>query len=415
MKKCTKPNSFEETLSIKIFTHSVNINSCSHCLLCIFFICTMLFVLGCGKEDEPLYVNISQSAGASHTPAIAVGNNDELYVVWADSTPGNLEIFFSETTNNGMWSQGINISNNTSISACPFIDVDNLGNIHICWWDLESDSYDSKISYRMRSATNSWANIEILAFSSAPDSAHELPRIICDKDNNVYVMWTCRGELRYKIKSSTGIWSEIMVVPYAPTSNPAELATDLQGNLHLTWEGGNNDILYQMRIPDGTWQNLATITQGVSSPLIPDITVDNTGIVYITWTARDNDLNRYVYYSDNKAGNWAEPEKLPMQDIDDQGWYSTITSENGGTVHFIWENWTQDTAGNYGNADIYYAKKYSDNIWSEVHNISNTAGKSICDAGSIADDIFGNIHIVWADNDLGNFEVFYLKIPVDSL
>jgi hypothetical protein len=71
--------------------------------------------------------------------------------------------------------------------------------------------------------------------------------------------------------------------------------------------------------------------------------------------------------------------------------------------------------GSYGSADIYYVRKYPDTTWSEVHNISNTTGRSVCDVGSIVIDDWGNAHIVWADEELGNFEVFYLRIPRDSL
>jgi hypothetical protein len=381
----------------------------------IMSLCLVVLALRCGNDKAQTYCNISQSAGGSFTPAIAFGINDELYVVWADSMPGNLEIYFSEMNSNGTWSQGMNISNNSSVSVTPFVATDNAGNVHVCWWDHENDSYDSKISYRMRHTYGNWDTTEILAFSSASDSAHELPRIVCDRDDNIYVMWTCRGHLLYEIKAANSTWSEIMEVPDASAGNPARLTTDLQNNLHITWEGGNDDILYQMRTPGGTWQNLATVTQGVSIPLRPNITIDGPGAAYIVWTARDYDGDRYVYYACNSTGAWSDPEKLPIKAASDQAWYSTIAAENDGTLHFIWEDWTKDSAGSYGNADIYYAKKYADGLWTEVHNISNTMGSSHCSVGNLIVDNLGNVYIVWADDEEGNFEIFYYMIPEDSL
>lgn len=383
--------------------------------------CFLMTVIICRrKEERPAYENISESPGSSFTPAIAVDNNGKVYIVWADSTPGNYEIYFVEKANNGTWTKSMNISNNTLNSHCPFIDVDGLGNLHVCWWDISNDTPITRVSYRMRKANGTWDTVEVLGQVSVADSSYNLPRIICDINNNVYVIWEggapMTSLLRYRIKRNS-IWSEIMVVPDAPACNPAQLATDRWGNLHLVWEGGNYDILYQMRTPNGDWENLATLIQGGAYyPLLPDISVDGSGVVHICWCARAGPESRhYIYYTHNKSGTWAEPIKLPMKKTDDLGWYGIIDSGEDGTLHFIWEDRTKDTTGSYGNADIYYVRKYPGGAWSEVHNISNTGGVSYCDVGSIAVDNWGNAHIVWTDDELGNFEVFYLKIPRDSL
>jgi hypothetical protein len=374
-------------------------------------------ILACGKESNiPAYENISQSAGKSVVPAVAVSSDGTIYVVWADSlADNNIEILFSENYGGG-WSTGLNISNNFTYSVAPFIDVDELGNVHVCWWDFVYDGPDSRILYRMRGSDGVWCSIEEIAHTTTTvDSVCELPRIVSDNMNNVYVMWGryvgAGSGLRYSIKSN-GNWSAVMAVPGSGAVNPAALATDGFGNLHIAYEG-SNAIHYEMRTLSGAWQDFHTIAQGPSVPLQPDIAVDGSGVAYVTWSEQDD--HYYIYYSDNEAGYWADPIQLPMNRPEDIGFYSAIDSEDDGTLHFVWKGRTKDTLTNvYGSGEVSYVRKYADNEWSDVHNISNTAARSIVDVGSIDVDDVGNAHIVWADEELGNLEVFYLMVPRDS-
>ena len=57
--------------------------------------------------------NISDNVGSSSNQQIAIKNNN-VYLVWTDLTPGSNDIFFSVSTDNGQtFSTPDNISNNT--------------------------------------------------------------------------------------------------------------------------------------------------------------------------------------------------------------------------------------------------------------------------------------------------------------
>ncbi|MBE0433961.1 hypothetical protein IBX73_10925, partial [candidate division WOR-3 bacterium] len=366
--------------------------------------------------NRPPYENISQTSGNSFTPSVAVSNDGTVYVVWAESTGvNNFEIFFSENHGSG-WSDALNISANATISVAPDVTVDGSGNVHVCWWDFIFEGPDNMALYRMRRADGTWDTIQVVAHTTtASDSVVTLPRIAAGFNDVVYIMWWgYMGEsgLRYRIKAD-GNWSDIMVVPGLLAHNPASISVDLYGNLHIAYEG-SDAIHYEMLTPGGTWQNFATITEGSQYRLRPDITIDEVGVVYVTWSMPDDEY--YIYYSENSAGTWASPTKLPMQMPDDIGFESSIDIDRDGCLHFVWQNRTKDAATNqYGETDIYYVCRSSSGDWSSVHNISNTAGISIAHGGSLQVDESGNAHVVWADNELGNYEIFYLKIPKDSL
>ena len=73
-------------------------------------------------------LNLSNSAGESDRPGITVfGNN--VYVTWDDNTLGNLEIAFAASNDNGQTftNPPLNLSNNPGDSVEPQIAATTLG------------------------------------------------------------------------------------------------------------------------------------------------------------------------------------------------------------------------------------------------------------------------------------------------
>jgi len=77
---------------------------------------------------------LTNNAGTSNFPTIAVSDTN-VYVAWYDDTPGNKEIYFRKSTDNGATWQAIqNLSNNTGESTDPAIAT-NSTRIFITWTD----------------------------------------------------------------------------------------------------------------------------------------------------------------------------------------------------------------------------------------------------------------------------------------
>src|SRR3984893_3507673 len=78
--------------------------------------------------------NVSSSTGFSSNPRISVDSQGAINVVWVDNTPGNQDIFFSRSTDNGLtFSTPQNLSNDTADSGNPQMAVDASGNISVVW------------------------------------------------------------------------------------------------------------------------------------------------------------------------------------------------------------------------------------------------------------------------------------------
>ncbi|MBI5204314.1 MAG: exo-alpha-sialidase, partial [Nitrospirae bacterium] len=71
-----------------------------------------------------VWQQISNNAGNSQLPVLAVDNTNAVYVAWQDNTLGNNDIFMKKSTDNGLtwvWQQ---ISNNAGNSQLPVLAVD---------------------------------------------------------------------------------------------------------------------------------------------------------------------------------------------------------------------------------------------------------------------------------------------------
>jgi hypothetical protein len=69
-------------------------------------------------------VNLSNNSGSSEWPRLAILDNN-VYLVWADSTSGNFEILYRPSMDNGMTFDDIlsNLSGNDGTSYKPSIAV----------------------------------------------------------------------------------------------------------------------------------------------------------------------------------------------------------------------------------------------------------------------------------------------------
>ena len=79
-------------------------------------------------------INISNNTGNSTSPQISSSGNN-VYVVWRDDTPGNFDIFFAFSTDNGQtFSTPDNLSNSSIPSFNPQISSED-NNVYVVWGD----------------------------------------------------------------------------------------------------------------------------------------------------------------------------------------------------------------------------------------------------------------------------------------
>lgn len=296
--------------------------------------------------------NLSDNAGISRDPSIAVDGNN-IHVVWYDDTPGNYEIFYKHSTDGGVtWSSEQNLSNNSGHSFIHSIAVDG-SNVHVVWYNAISGNSD----------------------------------IFYKRSTDGGVTWLPEQNLSNNERGS--LWPTIAVSG---------------SNVHVVWRDytpGSSDILYKQSTDGGiTWsseQNLSNDPSGSGSPFIA---ADGSNI-HVVWYDQTSG-NREIHYKRSSDGgtSWAT-----CQNLSNNTGYSSLPSlsVDGDNVHVVWHDNTQ------GNFEILYKQSTDKGItWSSELNLSNNSGSSFKPAIT-ADG--NNIHVVWHDSSPGNSQIFHKQSP----
>ena len=183
------------------------------------------------------------------------------------------------------------------------------------------------------------------------------------------------------------------------------IAVNTSGHINMVWEDstpGNFEIYYKKSTDGGaTWtaNQKLTLTSGTSQ--FPAIAVNSAGYLHVVW--QDNTLgNDEVYYKKSTDGGatWSASRRLTWN----AGYstHPTIAVNSAGHIHLVWFD---NSPGNY---EIYYRKSTDGGAtWSASQRLTSTSGSS--EFPVIAVDSAGHIHLVWSDNSLGNYEIYYRK------
>src|SRR5258708_27901660 len=101
------------------------------------FVIVVLGVRGAPASSQQFSTpkNVSNNSDFSFTPQLAVDLGGNIYVVWEDDTNTNSNILFSRSTDGGTFSAPKGVSNSAGFSFNPRIAVDSGGTINVVWQD----------------------------------------------------------------------------------------------------------------------------------------------------------------------------------------------------------------------------------------------------------------------------------------
>lgn len=143
--------------------------------------------------------NLSNNPGFSEHPQLSAFGSS-VYVVWADNTPGNREVLFARSTDNGTsFENAQNLSNDASDSynqeMAAFGD-----NIYVVW----ADRYEQEnTSVLFRASNDGGATFSETIEISGQANVGTFPKVAAYGDD-VYVTWNVVDDGLYFAKSSDG-------------------------------------------------------------------------------------------------------------------------------------------------------------------------------------------------------------------
>jgi len=228
---------------------------------------------------------LTNNSGSSYRPAIAVSGAN-VYVAWDDNTPGNYEIYSRKSADDAAtWQAAKRLTNNTGGSFASAIAVSG-ANILLTWSD--DTPGDSEIYFR-KSADDgtTWQSSKRIT-NNAGNSANPS---IASKNSTIYIAWhdmtPGNPEIFFRKSVDGGAtWQDAtrLTNNSGNSQNPSIWGND--AIVFVAWHDdtpGNPEIFIR-KSPDGgaIWQSAQRLTNTSNLSYEPRIAANNSN-VYVVW------------------------------------------------------------------------------------------------------------------------------------
>ncbi len=341
---------------------------------------------------------LSNNPGGSETPRIAVDAKGNINVVWKAFIPGNPDIFFTPSTDGGAtFSTPKNLSNSSGFSDFPQIAVDGSGNVNVVWEDDTPGNLDIFYSRSTDGGTTFSAPINL---SNNP-AVSEQPRMVVDASDNINVVWAdntppdTNPDIFFTRSTDGGA---TFSTPKNVSNNSgfsfnAQIVADASGNIDVVWDdntAGNRDIFFSRSTDGGATfsrsKNLSNNTGFSSEPLI---SVDVSGNINVVWQDTTPG-NVDIFFSRSTDGG--ATFSIPKNISNDTGESAApeFAEDQRGNINVVWRDNTP------GSRDIFFSRSTDGGAtFSAPKNLSSNAGSSSSSSPQVAVDSSGNVNVVW--------------------
>lgn len=360
-------------------------------------------------------VRLTNDPGMSVTTAYSnarciASSGDTVHVVWSDNrVGGNFEIFYKRSTDGGLsWGSDTRISNNVYFSTNPSISVS--GSVVIVVWDDDRDGSTNKEIYYNRSSdagTNWGTDTRLTNDPAASENA-----CVSISGSLVFVTWAdtrASGPGGYYIRSTDGGMSWGAETPFGGTWSPAVFVSGQV--IHVVWTDGrgNHPGIYYKRSSNGgtTWGAETPLTiNDVAYSDSPSLSVSGSDVHVVFRDSRNSTGTGYeIFHKHSTDGGltWSADAQLTNFGVTV---YNPSLSVSGSGVHVVWAD------NHEGNFEIYYDRSADGGqSWQTVTRLTNNSSASFYPFVSAS---VAAVHVIWEDNRDGNYEIYYKRNPTGN-
>ena len=368
------------------------------------------------EQFEP--VNVSKSEGRSDLGQLSIlGNN--VYIVWRDNSTTNEDIYFAKGSDEGLgFEEQVNLSNNLGTSAFPRIAVTE-ENIYATWYDYtpgqsdiffaksfdEGNSFDTiNLSENGGVSFNPWvAAYEDNVFVVWNDETPELKNLKIIKPENVDV---ALGTLDILLAQSHngGSTFEVSNLSDSHENSWNPRISVYENNVYVVWNEriDSNDEIFFSASTDGGKSFSKPINISRTATLSIDAGIRASGNnIYVIWKESDvGSADIFFSTSDNKGVSFSNPIR-----ISNIGGAAVLTRDTQMVVsqNNVYVVWVDKSSKN----GVYFVR--SDDNGRTFSTPINLSGEApVIGMAQIAG--FGeDLYVIWEDRRLGNSEVFLRK------
>jgi hypothetical protein len=370
--------------------------------------------------------NLSSNPGNSTAAQIAAYQGN-VYVVWADDSTGNGDIYFKRSADNGTsFGNTENLSNNTSYSDSFHTAIFG-SNVYVVWSDNATGNGDIYFRRSMDNGT-SFGNTENLS----NDNGKSYGAQIVISGNNIYVVWaddsTGNGDIYFKRSADNGTsFGSTQNLSTNPGNSTAAQIAAYQDKVYVVWADdstGNGDIYLKASLDNGTkFSGQKVLAKNNGSSFNPQIAVSPNNIIYGIWqddTPYDRSKNTtsetksvdILYRVSLDSGRNFTTRNTIGKDIGDSADFvqiAAVHNETAGRIndaHVVWSDILKYRQP--FNLEVFYQTIANNGMaLSDPINLSNNDGNSTTPKVAVSER--NSVYVVWVDESTGNGDIYFTR------
>ena len=334
--------------------------------------------------------NISPDGGSANNPRIAMGDNGDAVVVWAQMTGGVTQAFMSDYRN-GVWTHPADLSDyispGTTYVSYPQAAMDENGNTLLVWYQSDGSFRQIYVSEYRGGAWTHPAGLSDNISNDGPDS--EYAQVAMSDNGEAIIVWSQRdgSAVRQIFKSEYrgGTWTHpaSLTENISPDGQDAfypQVAMDDSGNAIIAWmqSDGTADQAFMSEYRSGTWTHPADLTDSFSpdgqDTQIPRVAMDNDGKAVIVWAQHDGSEEQ-IYLSESRSGTWSHPADLTdtISTSGGEAEFPRLSMDDDGNTVVVWHQ-------HDGVSNQIFMSEYRGGAWTHPADLSDSISPDGTDA-----------------------------------
>lgn len=351
-------------------------------------------------------LRLTRTPGASLTPKIAV-DGSAVYIVWSDRAPGNEEIYFKKSTDGGVtWQDAQRLTSNAGSSVSPAVAAEGL-NVYVVW----ADSTPGISQVFFTKSDDGGAHWQAARALSGHKTAAAWTPALAVVDADVYVVW--HNDARKSGEHSTimfrksvdggATWRTAVAFPetrlFPDALNPAVAAAGpcVYVGWEANWTGHRHIYVRASKNQGDDWQAAYQLTKTVGVSVRPALAAQGSS-VYVVWEDATDGAGRiYLRKSVNRGAFWPKSMELTKNA---GASHAPALAVNGSSLYAVWEEDTKE------GTDLFLRKSTNEGIdWTAVKRLTINSGASRRPSVAVGG---AKIFVTWQDDAPGNNEIYLM-------
>lgn len=287
------------------------------------------------------------------------------------------------------WSNPRNLSQSATNSLDPAIAIGQDGKIHVVWaeWDQPPLLFKSRLYY-IQFNGSFWT--DALIITPTKGTTNWNPHIALDNDGHPHVVWERfdEGEIYYKYYNGASWTVEHNISESSGSSYNPKIKIDQKNRKHIVWNdnsSGSPSILY--RYIDDTYRSpTAVISDTLTCSEAPVLEIDEDNFIHCAWISAPSSGQKYrIQYRSRKLEDWSPIEHISADTLEAKD--PALALKSDGSAVLVWRQILAD-----GQNEQIYLREQSSGLWADP--------EPVCDPGNFLkpDVVIGEqdqIYVVW--------------------